>query len=59
MLEPGVVTCPPTGEVCACTPEAASNATINTENNKQWQRSYQKIHSFLSFDRPALLAVNL
>jgi len=22
-------------------------------------RSYQKIHSFLSFDRPALLAVNL
>src|SRR5262249_61972571 len=38
ILEPGVVTCPPTGEVCAFTPEAASNATINTENDKQRQR---------------------
>src|SRR5262249_12681868 len=43
MLEPGVVTCPPTGEVCACTPEAASNATINTENDKQRQRRVSQL----------------
>jgi hypothetical protein len=43
MLESGVVTCPPTGEVCACTPEAASNATINTENNKQRQQRVSQL----------------
>jgi hypothetical protein len=37
MLEPGVVTCPPTGDDCAWTSEAESNATINTENTKQYQ----------------------